>query len=206
MIGGIKFIEEGHQYFDESGVEIPGITSILKSAGLINYGVNGTELYSDESMLRGKAVHKAIELYNKKTLDEETIGEVVKPYFDAYKKFQKDTDYKSNQSEVLVWHPQRRYATKIDDIGYIGKDPVLLEFKTGAFQPWHKLQVAGGRACLGDEFKTNKDFVLELQETGQYRLHKVPYEITEEMLFFSLVSLYYWKKNNKCLKKGIGNE
>ena len=200
MIGGITFKEDTHQYFDESEVEVPGITTILKSAALIDYRAPGNELFSEDFMLRGKAVHKAIELYNKKTLDENTIDEVVKPYFEAYKKFKKDTGYKSKQSEVLAWHPQRRYATMVDDIGFMGQDPVLLEFKTGAYQPWHRLQVVAGRACLGDEFKTNKDFVLQLNDNATYTLHKVPYEVTEEMLFFSLVNLYYWKKNNNCLK------
>ena len=200
MIGGLTFKEDTHQYFDESGVEVPGITTILRSAGLIDCKANGNELFSEDSMLRGKVVHKVIELHNKKILKEDTVDEAAMPYFVAYKKFQKDTGYISKHSELLVSHSQRRYATLIDDIGLIDNEMVLVEYKTGAFQPWHKLQVAGQRACIADEIKTKKEFVLQLNADETYRLHKIPYEVTEEMLFFSLVSLYYWSKNNKCLK------
>ena len=63
MIGGITFKEDTHQYFDESGNEIPSVTQILKVAGLINYGKTGTELQDNDYMLRGKAAHKAIHLF-----------------------------------------------------------------------------------------------------------------------------------------------
>lgn len=200
MIGGVTFKEDTHQYFDESGIEIPGITAILKSAGLINYGEKSSELFSEDYMLRGKAAHKAVELYSKKSLDESTVDETIAPYLNAYKKFEKDTGYVSKVAELLVWHPQRRYATQIDNIGHLDKNLILLEIKTGSFQPWHKLQVAGQRACLVDEMKTKKDFVLELKDNETYTLHKVAHEVTEELLFFSLVNLYYWRKNNNYLK------
>lgn len=205
MIGGVTFKEDTHQYFDESGIEVPSVTQILKVAGLTGFGMEGTELHSDESMTRGKAAHQAIHFLEKGTLDESTVDEIVIPYVDAYKKFKKDTGYKPFKMECLLLHQQRRFAGTLDGIGHIENQPVLLEYKTGSYQPWHKLQVAGYRAALGDDFKTTKDYVLELKSNATYTLHKVAYEVTEELLFFSLVNLYYWRKNNNCLKTGKSN-
>lgn len=199
MIGGVTFKEETHQYFD-ADIEIPSVTNILKSAGLINYGAAGSELQSEEYMMRGKAAHKCCELYEKGILDPTTVDEAVEPYLDGYKKFKKDTGYKSKATELILFHDKRRFAGTLDGIGTIGPDQVLIEIKTGSYQPWHRLQVAAYRSCLPDEYKTVKDFVLELKSNSTYALHKIPYEVTEENIFFSLVNLYYWRKNNNFLK------
>lgn len=199
MIGGLTFKEDTHQYFDGDR-EIPSVTAILKNAGLINYGAEGSELKNEDYMMRGKVAHKCCELYEKGTLDLSTVDETILPYLEGYKKFKADTGYKSEKTELILYHTERKFGGTLDGIGRIRGDKTLIEIKTGSYQPWHKLQVAAYRACLAGEYETTKDFVLELKDNATYTLHKIPYEVTEEMIFYSLVNLYYWRKNNNFLK------
>lgn len=199
MIGGLTFKEDAHQYFDGDR-EIPSVTTILKNAGLINYGAEGSELQNEDYMMRGKVAHKCCELYEKGTLDLSTVDESILPYLEAYKSFKSDTVYKAKGTELILYHQERRFAGTLDSIGTMGGKQVLIEIKTGSYQPWHKLQVAAYRSCLAGEHETVKDFVLELKNNATYALHKIPYDTTEEIIFYSLVNLYYWRKNNNFLR------
>jgi len=67
-------IDEHPVYRDGERV-VPGVTGIIRAAGLMD--VTG---FNDYARDRGTAVHKAIELYERGTLDVDSLDEVITPY------------------------------------------------------------------------------------------------------------------------------
>lgn len=120
-------LNENHQYFLDTR-PIDGLTSTLKEGGLIR---SSDEFY----MNRGTAVHLATELFDKGTLDEETVDPRIRGYLESWKRFRKDQNYQPVYIEYEIYHPQLMVASKVDRIP-------LLDIKTGSPEPWHILQVA----------------------------------------------------------------
>lgn len=121
----LTFEEETHTYFLD-GRQVPGITSIISALGI---GHNHT--YTDPiHSQRGRAVHRAVELYNKGTLDPETVAPIAKPYFDAYLKFREDTDFRPLHSELRLGHEGLWFAGTLDLSGYLNNQLGIVEIKT----------------------------------------------------------------------------
>lgn len=108
---GLSFDGE-HHIFTVNGEVIPSVTTVLKKA----------RLTPDYSFLdpwyaqRGTYVHRATELWESGTLDEDTVDPQIKPYLDAYKSFRGDCLVNVTGQEVRLWHPVYKYAGIIDMI------------------------------------------------------------------------------------------
>lgn len=126
-------LDENHIY-RLNEVPLDGLTSTIYEAGLIH---NGDPWY----MERGTAVHIATELWDKGTLDEDTVDPQIKGYLESWKLFRKDQNYTPEAIEYMTYHPILLVATKIDRVP-------LLDLKTGSPEPWHILQVAFQNDCL----------------------------------------------------------
>ncbi len=121
-------LDENHRYTLD-GRPLDGVTSILKEAGLINgYG-------SDWYLHRGTAIHKATEFYDRGTLDEDTIDPQIAGYLESWKRFRLDQDYQPTYYELSFSDPVLLYAGTLDRLP-------LIDLKSGAFAPWHVLQLA----------------------------------------------------------------
>lgn len=105
-MSNFRFIEENHIYLLDD-VQIPSVTQVLP----YNFFGNDSEYNKD----RGSKVHKMIELYNMKNLNEENLDTVLVPYLTGYKKFIADN----------------------------GTPRGIYDLKTGTPQPVEPLQLAG---------------------------------------------------------------
>lgn len=69
------------KHFFWDGVQVPGVHTILRATGQAKDFSDVPEFYRQ----RGQAAMKAIELWVKKDLDEGSVDDVIKPYFDQFK-------------------------------------------------------------------------------------------------------------------------
>ena len=75
----------------------------------------------EKAAQRGTAVHKAVELHLQGDLDELSMDPDVADYFYAYWKFERETGYQPEHSELRVFSTKFRYAGTLD---LAGPDPV----------------------------------------------------------------------------------
>lgn len=108
---GLTFDEEKH-LFTANGEVIPSVTTVLKRAGMTPdwSKIADIEWYAQ----RGTYIHRATELWEAKTLDEDTVDDEIRPYLEAYKKFRADYPVPITAQELRLWHPRYRYAGIID--------------------------------------------------------------------------------------------
>ena len=184
----INFDEASHTYTTEvEGAEmvVPSVSTILSDILELDYsGID--PFYAD----RGTAVHKAVELYIADNLDEESLDEEIVPFFKAYKKFVKETNFKALESEVRVFNNNLWVAGTLDLIGSIGGKRVLMDIKTGQKHNWHHLQTAG-YALLSDN-ENIKRYCLYLTKKETYKLE--PHESQSDYALFKSMAEVYNKK------------
>jgi len=106
---GLEFDAEKH-IFTFNGQILPSVTGILKHEGLTPDYSMLDPFYA----LRGSYIHRTTELYNKGTLDEDTIDDEIQPYFEQYKKASKEFPFDIEDIEVKLRHPVYGYAGIID--------------------------------------------------------------------------------------------
>lgn len=128
---GLSFDEE-HHIFTAEGEIIPSVTSIIRKAGLTPdwSQIADIEWYAS----RGTYVHQATEMWEKGTLDENTVDKEIRPYLEAYKRFRADYPVKVIDQEVRLWHPTYRYAGIIDMIVEDTRSYKLFLKKSGKYK------------------------------------------------------------------------
>jgi hypothetical protein len=193
---GFTFNSETHIY-RFGGRIIPSVTGILKDAGIIKFGINGSELQNERAMSRGKAVHAACHYLDDGNLQWNTVDDELIPYIVAYEKFKKDTNFKPNRIEERLFNSTFCFAGTLDREGTwnINNNHTLIDLKTGSVPDWTALQTAGYDLLLPTLSKPRERYALQLKETGDYAL--VPFRDSQDKnLFLSLVSLYWWKQQH----------
>ncbi len=123
-----EFTLSDEHVYTLDGRVIDGTTSILDEAGLIR---GGDPWFMD----RGTAIHKATEFYDRGTLDENTVDPQIAGYLKSWQLFRLDQDYIPIYIELPLSDPVLLYAGTLDRLP-------LIDLKSGAYAPWHSLQVA----------------------------------------------------------------
>lgn len=167
---GLTLDHETHTYYRE-GREVPGVTRVLGDAKIIDYSGIPQHIL-DRAAARGKAAHLALEYLDRGTLDRDSLDSELEPYVHAYEAFCVDSGFVCGLAEKSRYHKQRGYAGTFDRTGMLGKDAVLLDFKTGAFQEGHLIQVAGGYGNMFPHPRRFRHIALQLFPTGKYRVHE----------------------------------
>lgn len=125
----IEFEEDGHVY-RVGGVVVPSVTQALS---VIERGFGGVDPEVLERAQRfGSHVHKAIELDNLGTLDEESLDPAIAPYLAQWRRFVAETGFHVEHGEALVYHPRARYAGRADVVGILRGTRWLIDLKSGA--------------------------------------------------------------------------
>lgn len=192
--------EKSHKYF-VAGREVSGVTTILKEVGFYDFGCVNQEMLEERARF-GKAVHKALEFYDKGTLDVGSVPEQIKPYILIWKKFIADYSVQILEPEKKLFHAAYRYCGMADRIAVINNSVCILDIKTGNELPEHALQVAAYERAYRDD-KTNpnkpkqtgmyKRYSVYLSETG-YKVRR--YDNKNDInVFLSALTLYQYKKN-----------
>lgn len=176
-------IDAEHVYHDAQGRIVPGVTGIIRACGLMNsFGWN------DYARDRGTAVHLAIQLFERGTLDTETLDPVIVPYLNGWHGFKCDTGYECEASEQIIFNPTYRYAGTLDQIGFIGRKTCVLDIKTGAAQPWWALQTAAYNAVAGRQER----YSLELRADCTWKLLQHT-EKNDLRIFLACLTVSGWK-------------
>jgi hypothetical protein len=161
----IDFEASTHTYH-VNGEVWPSVTQLLSV--LDEYAGIPAELLKAAAQF-GSHIHMAVDLDNRRELDEEILDPALRPYLAGWRKFLADTGAKVVVSEYRVWHPTLRYVGTAD-VGVEWKGPCLIDIKSGAVP-----RSVGAQTCayfkaenfLG--FKPKKRFCLQLQPNA-YKL------------------------------------
>lgn len=176
-------IDENHVYHDAKGRVVPGVTGIIRACGLMDD--HGWNYYARD---RGTAAHKAIELFERGTLDADSLDPVIIPYLDAWLEFKNQTGYASDTIEQIVYNPVYRYAGTLDQTGFIGGKNCVLDIKTGARQTWWAIQTAAYNAVA----KRQERYSLELRDDGSWKLTKHT-DKNDWRVFLACLTVAGWK-------------
>ncbi|MFA6290153.1 MAG: hypothetical protein WC637_00150 [Victivallales bacterium] len=183
----IQFDAEKHEYRC-NGVLYPSVTQILADMGLID-----TSWFTEYSRERGTLVHRIIQWHLAGDLDEESIDPALRPYFDAFIRFQEESKFVAEEVEKPFASVTCRFAGTPDLIGCLNGHNAIVDIKTGAPQPWTALQLAGYEILV--KHPSMERFSLQLTDEGKYKLthHK---DRQDRGVFLAALAVYYWKKNN----------
>jgi len=144
---------------------------------------------------RGRLIHLCTEYYDRDELDESTIDERIRPYFEAYKKFKAETDFCPNFIERILFHPKYFYGMKIDRIGVLNNKRVMLDLKSGSPAKVDKLQSAAYlEGCLANGIEVKAGFDLYLKDDGNYSLVEVEKPRNLLLVFLACLTVARWKE------------
>lgn len=147
----LTFDEENHIYRLDDLILL-SVTQVLKAEGYLNTYKN----FNNFNMTRGTYVHKMIELYLKKDLDEATLDPQLTPYLIGFKDFSEKTALKTLVVEKLLYHKIYHYAGTPDLVAIIkpwssaDRGNVLIDIKAGVPSPWHDIQLGAYYDLLYD--------------------------------------------------------
>jgi len=176
----IRLDEETHTYYYNDR-EVPGVTSILSAVGISN-----DYFYDSLGSIRGKFLHRAVQLYHSDTgvgkLDPRLV-----PYFDGYLRFVDDTGFVPVDSEKLVFNKAYMYAGTLDLRGPLFDFDSVIDIKTGLSLPKEVgIQLSG--YALACEVKPKRKYSLHLPGNGMYGLNRHKYP-RDEKVFLSAVTV-----------------
>jgi hypothetical protein len=164
----LVFEPTGHRYV-HAGRTLTGVTEAIKGCGLID-----DRWFTEQAVLRGTYVHRALEYLDQGDLDEATIDSALTGYVDAYRRFLRECHAGDvHLYEVPLADPVRGYAGTLDRVRHIGPHLAVMDIKTGDPQRWHGLQLAAyaelAKRALG--MPMLKRWGLYLRADGTYRCH-----------------------------------
>jgi hypothetical protein len=184
-----------------NGVEVPGVTSILKDVGIIDYS-NAPEKAMEYGKERGTAAHEATRLYDKGELEiVETLElPVWRPYLDAWIAFKKDTGFSFVEIEQPLYSQKYGFAGTVDRVGTMGA-LAILDIKTGVTIPaWTAIQTAAYEIAYNEgkkvAEKTKKRYGVLLKNDGKYSIKEYK-DKTDVAVFLSALSVYNYKRGVK---------
>ena len=157
----------------------PSVTEILKAVGLApDFTMVRPEILAWASA-RGTALHRAIELQTKGTLDTDSLHPEIAGALTGYMKFVQDSGHEAVASEIeLIDDKQWGICGHPDRVGTIRSVDglVLLDWKlTSTFDANYVRHQTAGYAHLWDTLHPDQPiarcFGLHLKKDGTYRLH-----------------------------------
>jgi hypothetical protein len=141
----LTFDTARHRYFWD-GEPVPGFSGILKSAtrlGADYSKVNPDVLHN--AATRGNYVDECCALYDQDLLDLDRVHPEARGYVDGWIAFRKEQPFRPVAWQVMLYHPQERYACTNDVVGYYdhAADPVTFDIKcVYQLSPTYALQTA----------------------------------------------------------------
>lgn len=164
----LQFDEASHTY-RVSGEVWPSVTQVLDPLQMLE-GIPRDILEAAAAF--GTNVHAACHLDNMGALDEARLDERLRPYVEAWRKFQADTGAVILSSEQRVVHTRLRYAGTLDTICTIGSSRELVDIKsTAAIPRTVGPQTAAYAEALGEP--RIKRRVVQLRRDGTYRTERL---------------------------------
>jgi hypothetical protein len=193
---GLVLEKSSHIYRLEGSI-LPGISGIIKAAGLVD-----TKWFTEYSREKGSAVHLACQLYDENDLDEATLDPVIIPYLEGWKQFRSDTGFIPSIIERPLHSTIYRFAGTPDRAGIMNGVDVIPEIKTGGISFVTGLQLAAQDILLSEAegFRAKKRFAVQIKSNGTYKLTQYA-DPQDRVYFLSALSMYNLKAKNNLLKE-----
>lgn len=179
----------------------PSVTEILQDVGLApDLSAVKPEVLAWASA-RGTALHRAIELHAKGTLDVDSLHPEIAGALKGYLKFVDDSGHEAVASEIeliddkqwgIMGHPDRVGTLR----GLEGLALIDWKFTSGFATNYVRHQLAGYRILwnlLYPDQPVSKCFGLHLKKDGKYALHNVG-DAEAEQAFIAAVLVYKAKR------------
>ena len=172
----------------------PSVTEILQAVGLApDLSMVKPDVLAWASA-RGTALHRAIELHTKGTLDYDSLHPEIIPALKAYLDFVHDSGHEAIASELELVHPTWGFMGHPDRVGTLAKleDLVLIDWKmTASFSTnYVRHQLAGYKIlynAVHPDRPVRKTFGLHLKKDGRYTLHDVTDAEAEQAFLAAVV-------------------
>ena len=196
----VEFDAQTHTY-RVAGEIVPSVTQILSDLSIMKRLDPGILREASE---RGKLVHRAVELYNNRDLDEETLHPEFEPYIRAWKRFCADQLFEPLHNEIIIHSERWNYCGTLDTFGtwkqLRRRPPVMIDVKSGMADPVHGPQTAAYTDPLRDMgILTPKEHamraVVRLQPNGFYQLDQF-YDPKDWSYFLAARSTHEFKARN----------
>lgn len=201
----VVFNATSHTY-TYNGKAVPSVSQILQDEGFVD-----PKYFTEGGRDRGKAVHKAIEIYSRGA--HCMRSKELEPYLDAFKNFQRDCEWEPMIIEVPM--ACAYYGGTADQFGLFRKEMAVLDIKSGVISPATGLQLSGYERLYWEYMieqgvkdgqpayvlKTAKQpalkrFALQVMDTGRYMLTEYK-ERNDRYIFDAAVACWWWKRNNR---------
>lgn len=153
--------------FIVGGKRVPRVSEILVNGGIVD-----PKFYTEESRIRGTAVHQAVFLDIFGDLHVDNLHPVVRPYLEAWFLFKRQTNFRPIEAlcEKRLYQPIYRYVGKPDIMGFLNGRPVLIDIKSGG-DGAAKYQLAAYREFPAILAYQPARFSLCLKNDGRYKLN-----------------------------------
>lgn len=108
-----------HRYVrDDDPFDVDPWPSVTKVLGTLPEYQKAYRFSNAYAMSLGSAVHAACDIVNKgQQVDPASLAPAAAPYLEAWKRLAKQMNLRVLESEVVVWHPELRYAGTLDLLG-----------------------------------------------------------------------------------------
>jgi len=190
----LVFDEADHRYMLD-GRDLISVTQALTAAGMVD-----TRHWNEQARVRGQYVHQCIALETEGDLDETTVDPLVRPYFDAFRTFQRDTRVTLEIVERRVCDPLLGYAGTLDAIGrWPDKKLTLFDWKSGFFPPMAGPQTAAYLRCAREFYTTGERIGragLQLRGDGTYRLMEFTNIVQDEHDFVAALRVAQFRRRH----------
>ncbi len=193
-----EFNAEKHEYYVD-GKSVPGVTQLLGALYDLSGIPNAVLEFARE---RGSAVHKACELWDLGTLDEDSVDTTVQPYLDAWKKFVFETGFETEYIEQRLSSTNHMlYAGTLDRAGRMTKlkdnrqQKAVIDIKAVAkVAPVTGVQLAAyENLLLNNNYVSTLRYAVQLLPNGTYKLHEF-YGTQDWGCFVAQYTTYQWRK------------
>jgi hypothetical protein len=135
-----------HTYVSPAGYILPGISSVLRAAGLLDSMPTGNEA----AMQRGSRVHKAVEFDTTNELDEASMDEGELFMVHAARRARQDLKLDVIATEACVCNEALGYATKVDLVCKWDGKLTVVNYKTGNYYAHYPIQLALEALCFDE--------------------------------------------------------
>lgn len=193
--------DDEHRYWAD-GVHVPGVTeclSLFADYARVPRGV------LEAKRLLGRAVHKAIELYEADELDPESIDPVWRGYFEGWIRLKADMPGKVVGAEQIVFHKKFRYAGRLDinydldrggrwqwDVKCVDQMSDATALQTAAYaEAWNEQNP--------DDRQITKRAGIQLLPDGKYIFHPytAPQHRNDFSIFLNALAIRNWMHNSR---------
>jgi hypothetical protein len=194
MSAVLQFDPVEHSY-SVDGREIPSVTQILKSAGMVDFTFT-TEFARERGSMAHRAIHYAME----NDLDDATVHPMLVGYVSAARAFVADLKLDIVAVERRVYSPSAGYAGTLDLLARLGGKLGIFDHKTGPPPPATALQLAAYADAYFEETgeRISHRYAAHLHQDGRYTLTRYA-DRHDTQKFRAALTVAAWRKENGLL-------